>query len=385
MKESNKKITTILIFLVLIGTFFANINVIASIVPSNIQANVSRKANQEISDDTNELDYTSVSEISNYLQEQAGYNDFKFSAIVYSAGLLFESEISLIVIGHGNFDTRGQYYIGDFSSKKISKIAEEKEMVALLSCYSSNVELENNLQLTYEEEIDIASAINELFKFLKWNQNAKFSPTNNIRLHDLDPGLGGGFDPNSPPAYFMNGYKMAQSRSTYWNLRYESALISLTNYMLSNIGIRVEFSFSTTFYEEVSTDNWVLKSHTATYDAWTFIEGDMKTYIKINNIVIDGSSKNKQISVKVDDLMVAVSQDGINGFLQTMQYLAGIFAGIAGVFITGYISVKIAIAVSTAAAALVGLATLCACLAIAFGFLTLYAIIACVVISLVWI
>lgn len=248
--------------------------------------------------------------------------------------------------------------------------------------------MDNKRQLLFQGEIDINKAINDLIALFQWEKNNHFTPTINIQLDDVfDPGGGSGggsYDPNSAPTKFMNGLKYAQSGNIYWNLNYESACTSLTNYILSNIGILVKFTFSTTFYEETSPDYWELKYHTATYDGWTFIESDMATYVKINNIKIDGDSKNKFVSLSVDDLMLAVSQDGKTGFLGTMEKLGGIFAGIAGCFITGFISCKIAVAVGTGVS-LTGLTTLCTCLAIFFGFLALWTLLIACILWLVWI
>ncbi len=384
-----KKITTIntlLVFLVIIGTIIANLSTVVSIMPkSTTERDVVKVDNKTTITNANEFDIKTLTEIADYISIQAAQNDFEISAMVYSSGLLFESDNSLIIIGHGHFSSNNQYFIADYSENNIHEMANDKETVALLSCYSSNIKLVNERQLTYDTQIDLITVMNDLSTILQWEKTASFSPCKNIQLIDLDPGDSGngGFNPNLAPRRLVNGVKSATSYSTIWNLNYESAAISLTNYMLGNIGIRVEFSFSTTFYEELSSGDWQLKYHTATYDAWSHIEGDMKTYIKITNIKIDAISKNDEISITVDELMVAISKDGKTGLLETMGQLAGIFAGVFVVFMTGYISCEIAIAVG--AASLAGLSYLCACLAVLFVFLTIYLVIIRAILYITWI
>ena len=69
----------------------------------------------------------------NYIRSEATNNNFEITTTVISAALLFESADTLIIIGHSYFDVNGNYFIGDYSAKRIQQFAQEKERVALLA------------------------------------------------------------------------------------------------------------------------------------------------------------------------------------------------------------------------------------------------------------
>ena len=365
----------------------ANVNVIASIVPNNIQSNGNSIANQEISKDTNELDYASVSEISNYLLEQAKHNNYKFSTIVFSSGLLFESEDILIVVGHGNFDSKGQYSIGDFSTNMITRLAKEKEKVALLSCFSSKIKLQNNLQLTYENEIDIKSAIGDLSTLLNWKPIYKFAPTNNILLDYFDPGDGGGGSYTQATIPF-NGLRRAHSfldGHIYWNLYSSTACTSLKNYMYANLGRLVEFTYTGTFLIEQGAGSGVydLEYHTLTYDAWITKEGDMKHYMNYDDIERDNSDLGKYIKVKMEDLTEAYDVLGYEPFIDASNTFVTVLleTGLAFLGVWGLA----ALASKSAWGAIPGFAKVCLVVGIVLVVLAFIAALAVFIVSICWI
>ena len=90
MKSVLKKICSVMIFFVIIGTVLANTNVLNSIMPNNYSNENQIKTEENlIVSGSDELDFTSLDEISNYILNQAEYNDYKFTTVVYSSALLF--------------------------------------------------------------------------------------------------------------------------------------------------------------------------------------------------------------------------------------------------------------------------------------------------------
>ncbi|MCG3224146.1 MAG: hypothetical protein H7647_06745 [Candidatus Heimdallarchaeota archaeon] len=117
------------------------------------------------------------------------------SSIYYSEAIVIETEEHLILFGHGSKDTK-QYSIGDISLSTIKNLAEDKEYVALISCYSSTVDLTNRQLLTFNGEVKFRIAIQALSSFLDLELN-----THRYRIDfalpipgpiGLDPGGGGG-------------------------------------------------------------------------------------------------------------------------------------------------------------------------------------------------
>lgn len=113
-------------------------------------------------------------EITSYLRTHAISNDFKFTTIVYSKGLLFLSDKTMIIIGHGNFDVYDQqFFIGDYSASQIQKLAEDKDTVALLACYSQMIALSGKQLLAYDNEIDLITAMDDLLELLQWEKKIR--------------------------------------------------------------------------------------------------------------------------------------------------------------------------------------------------------------------
>lgn len=386
-----QKINSVLVFLVIIGTIFANLNAVVSIMPRNtMERDVKKVDNQTINTNTNEFDLKTLTEISNYIRIQADLNNFEISIMVYSSGLLFESDTSLIIIGHGYFDSKNQYFISDYSTNRIIRMAENKEVVALLSCYSSNIRIENNKLLTYNDKIDIESAMKDLFSLLDWTETYEFNPTRNFYLIELDPGGPGGDDDDdlSDATIFVDGLRYAHSYLNghlYWNLYYDSAIESLTNFMLNHKYRLVEFTFTGDFLIEQghNTGIYELEYHTITYDAWCSIKSDTKTYVEIDDVKYDGVSKGKYYSIKADDLLEVLADNaGQAGFLSTSMSLAAIFATIGGALIAAWAIFKVA---ARATAGFAPLTKLCGILAIIAVSIAIILAISVWIVSICWI
>ncbi len=354
-----QKINVVLIFLVIIGTIFANINVITSITPANVYENIDGNSeNQNILTDYNDLDSNIILEISEYILNQANNFDFKISKIVYSAGLIIETQDTLIVIGHGYFDSDSQYFIGDYSKTNLVKMADSKDAVALLSCYSANVELENNKQLTFLNKIDVVSAMNELFVFLNWKETMKFIPTYNIQLFDLDPGGGNGWSLSNPPPNFnllQRAHSFDGDFHKYWNLLTASGIRSLSTYMMSHKYRTVDFTLKGEFLTQVTPNqnSYYINEITLKFDSWVHVESDMCDYIAIEEIYVDGDFQRfENYDYKVDDLLnLMMSSGGIANRVTALGIMAATFVTI-GIFLIGKALhfMKIAIAVTVAGA-----------------------------------
>ncbi len=69
-----------MLFLVLVGSFFANINVTASIIPKNeIERNENKFDDQVANDNVNDFGYEIILEIDKYFRKEADFNNFKIS------------------------------------------------------------------------------------------------------------------------------------------------------------------------------------------------------------------------------------------------------------------------------------------------------------------
>ena len=384
-------INTLLVFLVIIGTVFANVNAIVSIMPINIvERDVERVDNKTTISDINEFDVKTLTEIADYISIQAAQNNFEISAMVYSSGLLFESDNSLIIIGHGHFSSNDQYFIADYSTNRISKMAENKEVVALLACYSNNIGLENDLQLTYADTIDLISAIQDLFNLLSWTESSQLNPIKNIRLFDLDPGPGGYVE----AVYLMNGVRYAHSRNKVWNLYSGPARANLAAYMQNNKYTLVELTFSGIFAVEQgrNTGIYELEYHKVTYDTWLTIEGDTKTYLKITNVKHNGVRKrtmNRLIKLDKVNALLEANFTGA-GLIGSLDHLGDIFLAIGIALLTSstllIIAAKTATSLAAAVtAALIKLAAVALWFAVACFAIALMLAISCVILQLCWI
>ncbi len=310
-----KKITTIntlLVFLVIIGTIFANLSTVVSIMPKHeMQMIKSKVENQVVDDIDNDFGYELVLQIDTYFRREADFNKIKISTSVYSTGILFEIDNSLIIIGHGYYDSNNQYYIADYSANRISQMAENKEFVALLACYSDNIDLVNELTLTYEGKIDLKSAVNELIKILDWNQNSKFIPIKNIRLFDLDPGGGGG---PVLSRHYQNGICYAYTGADdghYWNLNTQAGFYGAGNWLMSHKGYIAEVYVSDYYYEKIGENTYNLVFSETTYITKVTTKSDTLDYLNMDDIVINGESINDHYETKINGLIIVLDNDQI--------------------------------------------------------------------------
>ncbi len=399
-----KKITTIntlLVFLVIIGTIFANLSTVVSIMPKSTTERDVEIVDNSTTIATNEFDVKTLTEIADYMSDQAAQNDFEISTMVYSSGLLFESDNSLIVIGHGYFSSNNQYFISDYSTNRISKMAKNKEMVALLACYSSNVELENNLQLTYTDTIDLTTAIQDLFSLLRWTESTQFNPIKNIQLFNLDPGgSGNGWSLSNPPPAFnmMRQAHTYDGTHKYWNLLTDSGVKSLSAYMMSNKYRKIEFTFRGEFLEQTAPNqqSYYINTHSVTFDSWILIEGDLKDYLHIENIYLEGVlQKRQQHNLQVDDIVgILVSEEGIASRVAALTVLGGALIPLAVILLTtGIKLLKIALVAgaagtSTALGLSATASCVLGCLAVTLGIIivaiAVAILIAAVVIAFTW-
>ena len=325
MGNNSRKILksyTVLMILVIMGSFLANVNIKASFITKrqNKIENVC-PIDETISDYNYELDFTSLKEISEFFSAHAKLNNYKLTTTVYSAGLLYETENSLIIIGHGHFNSQGDYYIADYSADTISKYAKDKEFVALIACYSANIELENKIQLSYTTTIDLESSINDLMDLLQWKEKYSFCPLKNINLIELDPGGGGngGEDANFPwdgLRYAYTGY----DGGTYWNIWYSSAQTSLKNFMLSHLGIKVQLTMSGDFLMDPGNGQYVMDYQVITYDCWIYRNSDMNLYMHFENVKNNGVNLGKFLDVKYNDMTSIYTTQGYTPFI-TMTVL----------------------------------------------------------------
>jgi len=225
--------------LIFLGATIANVQIVCSTVSSNSQSIMQPVAIAEErihhNVETFELDYQLLKGISDYLFSEATYNSFKITAISYSAALLFEGKNALIIIGHGYYNSKGQYFIGDFSEENIQMFAEEKELVALLACYSAEIDLTAPYQLKYRTRIDLLTAINDLCNFLGWHQKNAYLPVQNLYLFDLDPGQTGPSDFVETnffnDAFYAYAYHHLTGVYTTWNLKSASAIKMANDYL----------------------------------------------------------------------------------------------------------------------------------------------------------
>ncbi|NHK32821.1 MAG: hypothetical protein FK730_15835 [Asgard group archaeon] len=341
MKKSIKKMESILIILVIIGTIFANLSYISIKASINKTNNTKLETKDQLINNEYELDFKTTIELSNYLFSHAIFNHLQFTYVVFSAAILFETTDYLIVIGHGHLDSKNHFYIGDYSETIIKEYALDKKIVALLSCYSSMIELNNDVQLTYSHKIDLISAIDDLFSILQWMKNKEFTPTNNILLFDpvFDNGGGAGSTSNLDDApIWINGLRYAHSYydgHIYWNLKYDSAIRSLSNYMLYYKGRIVEFVFSGDFLMEhdENSGNFIKEYHTITFNGWVSVNSDTYNYVELREVKIDGNyHEKKKYTLKLEDLMLAIDEETYrSNVITALSAFAGVFGALAGV------------------------------------------------------
>lgn len=329
MKGIVKKINVILVFLVMIGTIFANINIIASIVPNNNHVYVSGKENQVIND-TFALDYETVAEVFDYFMMQAKYNDFEQISTIISSGLIFESEKSLIVIGHGHFDSKNQYRIADYTANIIRSKAEQKQTVALLGCYSSFIKLDNEIQLTYSYKVNLESALHDLIILLDWSVSCEFNPSTNIQLIDLDPGGCNGWSiSNPPPLYNIRKEAYCPAFSITWNLNSETAIQALSTFMYNHYMTAFRLYYEGDFLKETSpgSNSYYIIREKVQFNLWISIPGGVWEYLNFANIRVNNVPKSSYTgSIKLFD----IESEMMNVFGMTYQESKYALAGIFG-------------------------------------------------------
>ncbi len=351
-----KKITiinTLLIFLVIFGTVFANLNAIVSIMPRDtLERDVNGVDNSTPIVDFDELDVETMIEVADYIQTQATINNFEISTLVYSSGLLFESDNSLIIIGHGYFNSTGQYFIADYSANRILQMTENKEVVALLACYSNNIELENDLQLIYTDRIDLTTAIQDMINLLSWTESYKLNPIKNIQLHALDPGgSGNGWSLSNPPSLFNNvrqAYTYA-GKHIYWNLLTDLGERSLYTYMMSHKWQKIEFTYKGDFLEKASSSqsSYYLTEHLVTFDAWIITKSDTNDYVHFGNVYRDNNFQKKaKGDILLDQFLKIVADAAPNLIDIRFQYTALLVAIAAIIIPMGVIFIKFALEAS---------------------------------------
>jgi hypothetical protein len=344
----NRVFNSILLTLVIFGSMFANINIVASMIPEHANngnsfiENVFEKkavsSGQTTATEFHELDATAILSLYRYLHEQAKANDFTFLRTTFSAGLVLQSDNTLIVIGHGILYSENRYYIADYSMSSIQELATNYEKVALLSCYSSNIALTTAQQLTYNKEIDLLTALEDLFSFLQWEKTTTFEPQKNILLNKnttvpdfqigdnqprngFDPGGGNGWSVENPPPMFnikRQAYSYYEGH-LYFNLWTDSGIIALSTYMLNHKWRLVKFTFKGNFIAKTNSNpnTYELSYQTITFDSYIHTEGDMKDYWRIQNIEINGVLQKKwgrqvKYDPKVDDIVDGMSTSGLS-------------------------------------------------------------------------
>jgi len=365
VKGTKEKISVLFLFVILLGANVANLQLISSVVPKYNWREPPGQVVEKVSkSNTCELNYQILIEISEYVLNTAEKNNYQFNCVVYSTALLFESEEVLIIIGHGHFDSKQQYSIGDYSAEKIYTLAQEKNVIALLACYSASLKFDNKKQLTYLDKIDLFTVMNDLCKFLSWMQATTYTSIENIILFDFDSGDSNG---NQEPTYLMNGLRYAYSihpeygHKIYWNLYVDSARDALYNYMLGYKYILVIFYFSGNFLIEQPSGNYELEYHCITYHAKIIIEGDMKNYLDLYNFEVDGAAKKRFAKkLKLDDIndIFESNYNGAFGIIERLDKFTDLFTAFACACLAAYVSFKVAALVSTVAAAAASLAKL---------------------------
>jgi len=406
VKGTKEKISVVFLFVILLGANVANLQLISSVVPKynwrEPPGQVVEK--KEFGTDSYGLDYQTLVEVSEFILGSAEQNNYQFDCVVFSAALLFESEDALIIIGHGHFNLEGQYSIGDYSASSIQKLANKKEFVALLACYSATIKLTNKKQLIYQNSIDLITAIEDLSDYFAWIQKNTFTLSQNIQLFDLDSGGGNGL--TDAPEFFTS-LKYAFSvhpdyGDTYWNLNFESAMRSLSSYMMNYKYRRVEFTFTGTHYVELVPDsgNYVANSHSCTFNAWLSIEGDTQKYVQIRDVLVDGNDQKKDFSMKLEELMLALDEATYrSNVIAALGIFAGTFVAIGASFLAAAISLKLAVgALATSGtmattamvsagwtvASLSGLVTLCTVLGITCIVIAILTAITVVILAATW-
>jgi len=367
------KINTGLIILVIIGTFAANINMIASILPKNEGLNFDNLIEAQPTDnDLYTLEYEIIDEVYDYFIKQADLNGFENICTFISSGLVFESDNSLIVIGHGYFDSRNQYKIADYTSGQIKNLAEQKQIVALLGCYSNVIELDNEIQLKYCSIINLETAINDLINLLDWSVSYKFLPTTNIQLFDFDPGgSGNGWSiSNPPPAFNIKRMAYSQEYGIYWDLSTDTGVQALSDFLLNHLNSVVKITLKGEFLEEISpnSNTFTVSTQEVKYATWISNPGGVWKYLNIENTKINGVSKPSfNGCLKVYDLVDNLQSIlGLSTYSEAAFYLAVIFIP-AGVAIAGAGAFLIKYAIGATVAALEVLAWIGGLLAVTFG------------------
>jgi len=322
VKGKKEKISVMFLFLILLGANVANLQLISSVVPKhNWREPTEQVFEKKVSrNDAHELDYQTLVEVSEFILAAAEKNNYQFDCVVYSAALLFESEDALIIIGHGYFDSKQQYFIGDYSERAIQKMAHGRDIVALLACYSATIVLANKKQLTYQNSIDLLTAIKDLGNNLAWVQKSIFTPSQNILLFDLESGGGGAIEDATIP---WNGLRFARTgydNGKIWNLWYDNAQILLKNFMLANQGIEVEFTLTGSYLIEIATGTYQWYYHVLTYDAWLYMNSDDNIYLHIENIVKNDEKEKRIVDVKYKELSSLYTTQGYTPFI-TMTVL----------------------------------------------------------------
>jgi hypothetical protein len=334
------KMQAAFLLLIIMGTVFVAVNSAAAVMPKQKRSDESKSIvitdQKRTEPNSYELDYTSITEIDAFMRSAAKNNDYKFTRIYYSAALLYETKDALIVIGHGHFDSKGQYSIGDYNENEIHYLAKEKTIAILLACYSDIVILTNAKQLSFTNEIDVLTAMNELVTFLNWEVKNTFLPTNNIALHELDPGEGGSYDPADVPVLFETK-KEAYSGwdGSYWDLSYETSIYLLSNWLLTHDCKVVLFTFEGEFLVELAPYYYVTEDYEITFKAWFKKELDLNDYLHMKDIYIDGVQQNNPTgTITADEIIGDIANAlGCNNN-EANKELAKIFFGVAAGFAT---------------------------------------------------
>ena len=298
MKGTKEKISVVFLFVILLGANVANIQFLSSIVPKS-SANpidfttVVCQEQPQFTD--NELGYRLTSEVYAFLQKAAVDNNFQITSTVFSAALLIESEDAIIIIGHGHFDSEGNYFIGSYSINQLQQLVVGKQIVALLACYSARIKLPNAIQLLYFNEIILKKAIDDLAMLLNWKLEQEFTPSTNVALSALDPGSGvNGWTINNPPPLF-NKRKTAYCPEycITWDLNSETAIQSLSIFLYDHHLTAIRLNYEGEFLIETPKGSgaYSIVTKSVQYDIWNSNPGGVWDYLNFANLKIDGVSK----------------------------------------------------------------------------------------------
>ena len=298
--------------------------------------------------------------------------------VVFSEAVIIQSATTLVIFGHGHLNAEtGEYRIGDLSSERIQRLADQKDAVALLACHSVTLNtLPVDRLLTFEGEVYSSFVLQHFSHFL--NLPFDYAPLPDIKLIvNLCPGGGGGSGGGGgggsaflPLDIFTDDFYATTNHngiSYTWVFTSRIAATSFTNFLYANpnhdvtvigSGPIIVHTVESYFFGLIRHETETVEHITLEYTVRTeYINGDC--YVVAENFVLndleDGNDSTFKLNSDDDDLIDAMEDNNTTDQSVVAMILTAMAAVLGAMGIPLFIAGWKALAAGTLGATVLGI------------------------------